>query len=83
MTPGAVPTQLRLPVRVNYEGRGAVLEDAAGNEIHFIDRLDALAIYALLDELHRLRTNPPECKEPHCDEGNCHQRGECPPPEPY
>ena len=25
----------------------------------------------------------PECKEPHCDEGNCHLKGECPPPEPY
>lgn len=25
----------------------------------------------------------PDCKEPHCADGACHERGECPPPEPY
>lgn len=68
---GVPPTHLVLPARIEYEGRGAVIADQAGNEIHFVDRCSALLVFGALSELHRLNNEPPECDRPHCDEGAC------------
>lgn len=54
----AVPRRyapLVLPVRLHYEGHGAVVIDQAGQEIHFMDRSAATIVSAMLNELHDLR----------------------------
>lgn len=46
---------LNLPTRIAWEGRGAVITDSSGRELHFIDRNDAMSVQAALKELAELR----------------------------
>jgi hypothetical protein len=55
MTTQSRPMPLALPMKLRYEGRGAVLEDHAGQELYFQDRGQAMTVYAALSELHDLR----------------------------